>query len=569
MTASWRGLIVLAAIAAALVIAVVIDLGRSPVVDRAVVPGFDGDRVSELIWERTGQPALRVVRASADAAATGAASQGSGPAGPATAGSQGSGPADRARTARHGAAGWIVHAGGTAPAPADPDAVAEVLAALRGARWHRSGAPSRVRATLAVVSSSGRRTIGIGEPLPGTDQHWLVAGDRGVVVDPWVVRALDRDPLSLRIARPLAEVRAAPSFAINDSPGRAPLRLAGRPRRLIEPIQLAVAPDLVDELERALAEITIVRLPDATGRRPDVTDRLPDGAAGLAITAELAGGSVRAVIGGSCPGAPELIALSATTGDGCIEAAAGQAVRRAADRLRQPPAALAERRPVPLVPERVVLADGATVTTSPPRLDGAAGDPARIAELVAALTAPAEVVAPPGRPAARQLVASDRAGATVTLDVFADRVVARPGEPVALRLAPEAWQVVTRPSRTLRELVLWVEEPTTITELAIDGVRYRRGQVIGAWTRSPAGPVNLAAVEALVEALAAPRAHGFAEPFPPAHRVTIAVTPPVGRPSEHSLELGAPRATGCPARVAGDAVVLPAGVCALALALLQ
>jgi hypothetical protein len=145
-------------------------------------------------------------------------------------------------------------------------------------------------------------------------------------------------------------------------------------------------------------------------------------------------------------------------------------------------------------------------------------------------------------------------------------VVARPGEPVALRPAPGAWTLLTRPSRELRDLTLWVEEPTTITALVIDGARYQRGPVIGAWSRQPPGPADAARdaarIEALVAQLAAPRALRLLDPpLAVAHRVTIEVTPPVGAPIRHALELGAPRAAGCPARTAGDTVVLPAAIC--------
>jgi hypothetical protein len=149
-------------------------------------------------------------------------------------------------------------------------------------------------------------------------------------------------------------------------------------------------------------------------------------------------------------------------------------------------------------------------------------------------------------------------------------VVARAGEPVALRPAPGAWSLLVRPSRELRDLTLWVEEPTLITALVIDGVRYQRGPVIGAWDRQPAGPVDAARVEALVTQLAVPRAAGFADgPLAAAHRVTLEVTPPVGAPIRHALELGAPRASSCPAHTGGDTVVLPAAICNEVAALAQ
>jgi hypothetical protein len=123
--------------------------------------------------------------------------------------------------------------------------------------------------------------------------------------------------------------------------------------------------------------------------------------------------------------------------------------------------------------------------------------------------------------------------------------------------------LLVRPSNELRDRTLWIEEPTTITSLRMDGVVYQRGAVIGEWARQPAGSADASALEALVAAVAAPRALGFLDAAPPVvHRLTIATTPPVGRPAAHELELGAPRAAGCPARADGEAILLPAALCA-------
>lgn len=522
MIATWRGLAAVAAIAIALVIAVAVDAARTPrAVDRALVPGLDPDRVTELVWERAGRPAVRVVR---------------------------DGDAWRIPPPAGGGAGPIADAG----------AIGEVLSALRGARWHRRGAATPVRATLVVVAGGERRVLGIGEPLGG-DQTWLVIGERGAVVDDWVVRAIDREPLALRIRAPLAEVAGARVIAIEREAARVALRLEGRPRRLVGAAPLVLASAVTGELERALAQITIVRLPDS-----------PVTARGLAITAGADLGpsdrsAVRLAIGGSCPGAPALVAVSGTAGDGCIERAAAVAIERAVGALQQPPAAIVERRPVPFEVARVVLADGVALDTVPPRLAGAPADPSRVEELLAVLAAPAEVVAAPVRPAGRELVVEGE-GATVVLDLFADRTLARRGEPVALQLAPGAWNLLVRPSRELRDPALWLEQPTAITALRIDEVRYQRGAVLGAWTRRPAGgeaaPADGARLEALAEALAAPRAVGFLDgAIATAHRVLVAITPPAGPPAERVLEVGAALPAGCPVRVERETVLLPAKLC--------
>ncbi|HSS01948.1 MAG TPA: hypothetical protein VLM79_33045, partial [Kofleriaceae bacterium] len=514
-------------IAVLLAIVLMMDVGRSPgSADRSLVAGLDTERVTELVWERPGQPAVEVIRA--------------------------------------GGAWQIRRPSG---APADAGTVGDVLAALRGARWHRRGAATAVHATLTVVSGSERRTLGIGEPIAGTDQSWIVDGDRGWVVDTWVARALDRDLLSLRIRAPLADVRRAQAIVIEDARGA--LRIEGRPRRLVRPIALLLAPEPIGELERALDELTIVR---ALARAA--------GAHGVAIS--IAGGGVPATspitveIGGSCPGAAQLVAISGSAGDGCVDPAAAAAIDRAVAALYQPPASIVERRPIPFEAQRIVLVDGVAVDLAPLRVGDHAADPARVAELLAALAAPAEVVTSPPRTGAdpstraavRQLVVTDRSGGATVLDLLSDRLVARHGEPVPLRLAPGAWSLLARPSRELRDATLWIEEPTMVTSVRIDRVVYQRGAVIGEWGRQPAGAADGTALEALVAAVAAPRALGFLDAAPPiVRRLTIATAPPVGRPREHVLELGAPGAAGCPARADGEAVLLPTAVCARVAAL--
>ena len=540
MIASWRGLCVAAALAIALAVVVAVDAARTGAApgseDRALVPGFDPARATALIWERAGQPAIRAERVG-----------------------------DR----------WELRA--PAAIPADPGAIGDVLAALRGARWHRRGDAPPAGATLTVIAAGARHVVGLAGPIAGTEQSWVVADGRGAVVDRWVARALDRDRLALQVRRPLADVASAQAITVTGrssapirgpAPAAAPavdlaarrvdLQLEGAPRRLVRPAALLLAPPYAGELERALRDLTIVQLPAAA---------LPPGSLQIRATwrAPAPGESaaeVTVALGGGCPGAPELAAVSGLAGGGCIAGAARAAIERAVDRLRAAPERLVEPRPVPFDVAHLALADGAALDTSPPRLGGAAADEARVAELLAALAAPAAVVRLPAGPPIARLTATDRAGTAIDLELYAERVLARRGEPVALRPAPGAWALLVRPSRELRELTLWVEEPTTITALAIDGVRYERGQVIGAWTRAPAGAADAARVEALVGQLAAPRALGPSDrPFAVAHRVTIEVVPPVGAATRHALELGEPRGAGCPARAGGDAVMLPAAVC--------
>ncbi len=535
MIASWRGLAVAAAIAAVLAVIVIIDTLRAggPVaVDHALLPGFDPVRATELIWERAGQPAIRAVRAG-----------------------------ER----------WELRAPGAIPA--DGGAIGDVLAALRGAHWHRRGDATPPHTTLTVIAGGERHVLGIAAPIAGTEQSWIVCDGQGEVVDGWVARALDRDRLSLQVRRPLADAAGARTIAVTGTVpvslatrpgaaggagdvaggGRVDLRIEGVPRRQVRPEPLLLAPELAAALERALRDVVIIRIRIADGPLPG---------RGLAIEVAGPGPAVTVELGGACPGAPALVAVSGTAGDGCVEQAAADAVKAAVAALDRPPGAIVERRPVPFEPARVVLPDGGVLATSPPRVGDAAADDTRVAELLGALAAPAEVVPRPTAPPIAHLTATDRAGAAIALDLFADRVLARPGEPVALRTAPGLWNLLIRPSRELRDLTLWVEEPTMITAVVVDGVRYQRGPVIGAWDRQPAGPVDAARVEALIAQLATPRAIGLAAgPLAAAHRVTLEVTPPVGAPIRHALELGAPRGSGCPAHTGSDTVVLPAVIC--------
>ena len=512
MISSRRGLAIVGALALVLVLAVLRDLRATrAVIDHALLPGFAADRVTELIWEHPGQPALRALRAGA---------------------------------------GWQLAGAGL---PADESAISDVLATLRGARWHRRGEPVRTDVRVTIIAGAERRVLGLGPPIAGTSQRWIRDGERGLVVDDWVVRALDREPLALRLRTPLADVARAQQILVARSEPKRVLWLEGTPRRLVRPVALALAGTLAGELERALRDLTIVRLP--TG---------PATARGLTIElAAAAVPSVTVMLGGACPGAPELIALSGSAGDGCVERGAAEAVERAVDHLAQPAEVIVERRPIAWEPRRLALPDGIVLDLATGRVGDVAADPARVAELLAALAAPAEVAPVPAHPAERQLVVSDRTGAAVTLELHGERVLVRRGEPVALRPAPGAWALLVRPSRALRDLALWLEEPTTIAAVQIDGVRYRRGAVIGAWSREPVGPVDAMALDAVVELLAAPRALDvLAAAAPVAHRVTLVIAPPAGAPTERVVELGAATAAGCPATAAGENVMLPAALCA-------
>jgi len=132
--------------------------------------------------------------------------------------------------------------------------------------------------------------------------------------------------------------------------------------------------------------------------------------------------------------------------------------------------------------------------------------------------------------------------------------------------------VLTRPARALRDPTRWIEEPTSMTELVVDGRTYRRGAVIGEWTRTPpgplAGPVDAALVEAVASALGTLRAPDLAAPPRRiAHRVTIHVAPPAGDAVTHTLALGPVGPDGCRALVDDAPALVPLPACTAVVAL--
>lgn len=516
MIATRRGLAVLAAIALVLAIVVALDARRRPAsMDRSLAAGLAVDRITGLRWERPGGPGVALVR-----------------------------EGERWR--------WRA----PVAADADPGAVASVLATLRAARWHRRAQASAAGATpraLTITTDEGAtRTLRFGQPLEGAEQAWIVDGDHAVLVDRWIARALDPDDLvALAVRQPFAD---AASAAVIDVGGTDGVRLEGAPRRRVRPSAVLVAPALARALEDALAALTIVTL----------VEPAPAAAAGLPVEVGGLRGTVHDADG--CGGRADLARLESAMGTGCVDRRQVAAVRAAMEALRGPARAVIDPRLAPIEATRIVLVDGTPLELAgTPRVGPHPADPARVAELLAVLAAPAEIDEAPVRGAAggaRTLTVTDRAGASIVLELRAPRRVRRAGEAVTLRLTPAAWEVLMRSPAALRELALWTEDPLALTAIAIDGVTYRRGAVVGEWTRAPAGAAAPGAVEALAITLAAPRVLAFAAPaFRAIHRVTLTITPPGGAPSEHVLELGAATPRGCPARADGVVVQLPPAIC--------
>ncbi len=408
-------------------------------------------------------------------------------------------------------------------------ALDKLVTALRGGRWHRradKAAAGQVRTRVTIVAGARTVELGIGAALAGTGQTWIAREDDAVLVDDWIASALDLDRLDFVDRHPLAGAGASDVLRVDG------LELRGHPRRLA-----GLVPDagLVHALEVAYAAVEIVAVaPPPPGGEPAATVALD-----------------RVVIAGfgPCSGKPELELVRSKPGEGgCVDRARWQAVLDAAAALRRPPEQIVERRPVPIDPKQLVLADGGKLDrTKRPQLDGHDADPDRVGELVAALAAPAEPVAlPQGKPTG-SIVAGD-----ITLDLY-DHVLARRGEPVALRPSREAWAILTRPSAALREPTRWIEEPTTISQLTIDGATYNRGATLGEWT----GARDPALVDAVVSALATLRAPTGPAPARVDHRIELVITPPAGPPITHRLELG----PQCAARADGEPVALPLAAC--------
>jgi hypothetical protein len=505
MIASRLGLGI--AIALAGILALVLVLTGPPAretADPALVPGFDPASVSELRW-----PTIRVTRD------------------------------PRSPT------GWAI---ADPDAPAEARAIEDVLASIRGARWHRRGAAAlagRITQTLEVIAKSPL-AIQIGAPL-GDEQQWLVIGNRALLVDAWVARALSPDPLALRVRRPFAEAASAKSIRIESASGAA-IAIAGS--TLAEPVTLALAPAVLARLHAALADLEIAALPGT-----------PPGPAGTTIRVD----QVFVTERGAC--AAGRVQIEGTYGRGCIEPAAWEALQAVTATLRGPAGAIVARRPIGVTPTRVQLVDGATLDLEKrPRIGDRDADPDRVAELFAALAGEGTVAPlPKGKPVASLVI---HAGTTEQpLDLHAPNLVVRRGEPVAIALPPISFALLTRPGYVYRDPLLWSEEATTIRSISIDATTYTRGATLGEWTRNNAGRTDPAKLDQLATALAAPRAQAIAPARAVRQKLVIDVAPPVGSPRRHELGLVGAAANGCVAVAGTESVVLPREICELAAAL--
>lgn len=511
MISTRRGLLILGAITILLSVLLGRELRRARVepVDRALLPGLDPERITELVWDRSPLPEVKV---------TGTGTSWT----------------------------WTSTSG---TARAEARVVREVLSTLRAARWHRRAevaAAGKLHSQLSLTVGTTARVIGIGAPLPGTEQTWIVIGDHALLVDAWVARALDPEPLALRVRRPIDDASAVPVITFLTSDGL--VRLEGIPRRQLSPRILLVRPGVVSQLEHALEQLELVRL-----------SRAPQGD-GPVLEVNL-GRDLR--LRPVCPDDPALAWLSSDVGDGCITREAYANVATALHAFEGPAEDVIEPRPLPAELDAIVLVDGNKLELAGrPLVGGKAVDPTAVAELLAVLSAPAEVVVPPVNPKVLgHLRIAVRGGAAITLELLGGNLVRRELEPLALRLSPGAYARLNRPAAELEDRTLWTEEPTAITAIQIDATTYARGAVIGEWTRTPPGPFVAAQLEAVVAGLASPRSAPPIAAFARAHQVTLTVTNPTGAPIQHVLAIGRTGARRCAATTSEVTMILLGAVC--------
>ncbi len=531
MIASRTAVLVAWAIALLLAVALLLGRGHDTPSDRTLVPELSIAAITGFEWvsgPRASSPGFRIVR---DA---------------------------RSST------GWKW----TDPAAdAESQAIEDVMAALRGAQWHRRAdraAGGAVTSKLTIELGDARAIIELAQPL-GEEQRWLVIGEYAVLVDSWVARAIAPDPVAFRI-HPFSKVGQADQLEVGS------FTLSGSPRRLTKlaglPIELLVDAVAVEHLEAALGDLAIVALPN--GKIPVDTNYR-----GTRIALN---GTLVAVEAGRCP-VPDRehhAIFGPALGPSCVSEPAWQRMITAAAVFDVPRdlaglATLIDRRLVPIggsiEPLGVTLADGSALELSrKPRVKVPAqpaardADPERVAELLAVLAMPAEPVASPtARPIARVVVTAER-NTTFELSVFPGGIVVRKTEPLGLRIGEGSAAILARAGAAYVDRTLWSEEPTTVHSIQLGGVTYTRGAVVGEWTRAPQGAVDAAAVDQLVRLLAVPRSSSDAPVPTDPIAVILSIVPPSGPPSERKLLLGiTPR---CAATVTGT-IALDPRVCAL------
>lgn len=425
-------------------------------------------------------------------------------------------PNDGTETATRDGHGWKLQ-----DAVADDATIDATISALRAAQWHRSGPVSLASQTHCTLQFDGQ-TIAIGGDLQGADQTWVVRGTQALLVDSWVAHALAPGRLALHRRHPLADVA-------------------------IDPHEHGVwiDPAIIGEARAAVEALELVALDGKPAPGPK------------AFGAEQIG---------TCE--HDRVWIRTPTGPGCVEAAAWKAVLAADTKLAGPADQIADRRPIPIKPKKIVLPDRKELTLDgQSKVDGLDTDLERVRELLTAIATPGELVPLPttSQQGAFYAVAAD--GTDVQLALWGNGIVARRGEQVAIKTSLDT--VIARRSIEYRDPTRWREDPMTLTSINVDGVIFQRGAVIGEWTRKPAGKVDNALVDALAQTLAivkAPARMGHARGLNRFIKVTF--TPPAGEPSSHRIEFGRTiTKDGCDGRVDNAEVTLSPEFCTAAAAL--
>jgi hypothetical protein len=542
--ASRLGLVIVWACVGVLAAALWLDLRRvQPAPDREIAPFVESMNTKSIVWDRAAIP-IRIERD--PMSSTGWK--------------------------------WVDPVG-----DADRQTVEDLLATLRGARWHRRAkmsAAGTLSTRVAIeyeapsFTQSTTLTITVGEPLPGGDQQWIVVESpfvgpepTALLVDTWVVRALVPDPVALRLRRPFANVASANELEMGT------FILRGTPRRIVKlaglPADLYANPALVDDFERALGDVTTLAIP--RGRVPIDTN--------FRGTRVAVSGKLVAVEAGRCPDPNrDLHAIvGPSIGPSCVSEAAWTKLLAAAavfdlrdEGARQRAlATLVEPRPIPVEPSNVTFSDGSVLQLAKrPQIVDKTGnhdaDPARVAELLAVLATPGEPIALPTTPQlARLVVVGPRSEQpAIVLALYGNGVIARTGEPIALRVGAGSYEILARGGRAYVDPTLWAEDPMTIASIKIGDVTYTRGVVIGEWTRQAGGGViDAASVDTLAGALASPRSLGAATAAANPRTVVITIKAPIGAPRTRTI--GIARGATCIATIDGVSHGIDAQLCAL------
>ena len=316
-----------------------------------------------------------------------------------------------------------------------------------------------------------------------------------------------------------------------------------------------MTPALGDALAAALARLELVAF--ATG--PVVS--------GSRI--ELGARVIR--VGGTCPGT-DLVAIEPVpemSSPACVATAAWRDVLTAFTALAGQVDDVMDVRPAGFAIDHLELSGGTLALVKRPTITiGGVTHPAdaeRVAELLRALAQPSSARPLPVATDAPELtlLITPVVGPPVQLELFAGSVH-RQGEPRALAIGVREHEVLARPARAYVDSERWSEEPSTISELTLDQITYRRGAVIGEWTREPAGPFDPALVEIL--ATAAARLHAPVTPgtFTAGHQLALRFSPPVGALVTRKLAVGpvgGAQRGSCAGELEGERVSLPAELC--------